>query len=78
MLGYIVDEKVFVLLNAGPTEKSFDNIILPDGQWKLIANNYEVNHVKGIKEKKTIKKLEGNTNLSILMEPESLRIWVKE
>ena len=76
MLGYIVDEKVFVLLNAGNSEDTFSEIELPEGNWKLIANNQAVNHIKGVKGKN--KKLKGGNTIEIVIEPESLRIWVKE
>jgi pullulanase/glycogen debranching enzyme len=78
LLGYIVDEKVFVLLNAGNKKNEFTDIILPQGNWKLIANNREVNIETGVRDDKKIMKLDGGKSLNIKMEPESLRIWVKE
>jgi pullulanase/glycogen debranching enzyme len=78
MLGYVVDEKIFVLLNAGSENAKFTNIKLPDGNWKLIANNQQVDHVNGVKDKKKISELKGGENLHIEMEAESLRIWVKQ
>ena len=77
-LGYIVDEKVFVLLNPGSKEYEFENIDLPEGNWKLIANTQEANHTKGVKDNKKTMKLSGAKIISVLMEAESLRIWVKE
>ncbi len=77
-LGYIVDEKVFVLLNPGSKEYEFENIDLPEGNWKLIANTLEVNYTKGVKDNKKTMKLEGGKSISIHMKPESLKIWVKE
>lgn len=77
MLGYIVDEKVFVLLNAGDTENEFNDVSLPEGKWKLIATNREVN-INGVKSEKKLKSLTGGKTMSFTMKPESLRIWVKE
>jgi pullulanase/glycogen debranching enzyme len=77
MLGYIVDEKVFVLLNAGDSENEFKGVILPEGKWKLIATNHEVN-IDGVKGDKKLKKLDGGKTTSFTMKPESLRIWIKE
>lgn len=76
-LGYIVDNKVFVLLNAGEEEATFKNIELPAGKWKLIANTKEVN-LKGVKDSRKLKTLSGGQSHSIQMEATSLRIWVNE
>ena len=75
-LGYIVNGKVLVLLNAGDEggEFSFD---LPEGNWKLIANNDAVNHINGVKDRKDLVNLTGGSQ-RIGMEATSLRIWVKE
>jgi len=78
MLGYIVDKKVFVLLNAGNTENEFTGIQLPEGKWKLIANNKEVNIKNGVKDSKKIENLKGGKTLNIDMAAESLKIWVKD
>lgn len=77
-LGYIIDEKVFVLLNAGENKYEFNAITLPEGNWKLIGNNNKINHIKGVKDNKNIKKLKGGKAINVLMNPESLRIWIKE
>jgi pullulanase/glycogen debranching enzyme len=76
-LGYIVDEKVFVLLNAGHAQAEFPNIKLPKGKWKMIANIEKVDVHKGIAENK-YSSLAGEETISIKMEPVSLGIWVKE
>lgn len=78
LLGYIVDEKVFVLLNAGASEAEFKAVHLPEGKWKLIANNQEVNHIKGVKDRKNMLRLKGGKPTNIIMDAESLKIWLKE
>ncbi len=78
MLGYVVDNKVFVLLNAGNKKAEFIDIDLPEGRWKLIANNQEVNHEEGVHDRKNVHHLRGGQTCDVLMESESLRIWVKE
>ncbi len=77
LLGYIVDQKVFVLLNAGRENGEFKEVNLPEGKWRLIATNEKVDFINGIKKDK-YKELEGGEPFNFLMEPESLRIWVKE
>lgn len=76
-LGYIVDKKVFVLLNAGPDAATFENIELPAGAWKLIGNSQAVNHVNGVNDEKGLMLLQGGQSVSIKMPGESLRIWCK-
>ena len=78
MLGYVVDGKVFVLLNAGTSAANFEDVTLPAGNWKLIANNEAVNHLNGVKDERKIMKLKGEQSLDINMQAESLRIWVRE
>ena len=39
MLGYIVDNKVLVLINAGNTNNTFEKVSIPNGHWKLIGTN---------------------------------------
>jgi len=74
-LGYIVNNQVLVLLNAGANEGNF-SFELPEGNWKLIANTKAVN-LEGVKDQKNLVSLAGGTQ-NIGMEATSLRIWVKE
>ena len=75
-LGYIVDEKVMVLLNAGQEAVNFENVPVPAGNWKLIGTTDAIN-VKGVKSKK-YRKLKGGNAADFEMSPTSLLIWVKE
>lgn len=77
-LGYIVDEKVFVLLNTSDKETTFKEVVLPEGNWKLIANNKAVNIKKGVKDHKAIMKLKGGKASNFTVPSTSLKIWVKE
>jgi pullulanase len=77
-LGYLVDNKVFVLLNAGQDPATFTDITLPEGKWKLIANTEAINHQKGVKNGGKHERLVGNTSYSIDMSATSLLIWTKE
>ncbi len=77
-LGYVVDEKVFVILNAGPNDAEFSDITLPEGNWTLIANTDGVNVDKGVKDTRSLMKLRGGQSFDVTMEPTSLRIWVRE
>ena len=77
LLGYIVNEKVFVLINAGEKDYLFKDIALPKGNWKLVGNTNAVN-LDGVKDNKKFKNLLGNTSVEIPMESTSMRIWIKQ
>jgi pullulanase/glycogen debranching enzyme len=78
LLGYLVDQKILVLLNAGPAGYEFTGIELPEGRWKLVANNQAVDPLQGVRDEKSLVHMEGGRPVSIHMKPESLRIWVKD
>ncbi|HMQ81386.1 MAG TPA: alpha-amylase family glycosyl hydrolase [Saprospiraceae bacterium] len=78
LLGYIVDNQVMVLLNAGQQSNTFSGIAIPEGNWKLIANTNEVNHLKGVNAPKGLMNIKGGKSVDIQMEATSLLIWVRE
>ena len=75
VLGYIVDGKVLVLLNASDKSFNFEVSNLPEGNWKLIANNNTVN-INGVKDNS--KKIKGGQSQTIKIDSKSLNIWVLE
>ncbi len=77
MLGYCVDDKVVVLINAGQKVNAFENVQFPEGQWKLIATTDAVNHKKGVRGPRGLKHIRGNKTITVDMKPTSLYIWVK-
>jgi pullulanase len=78
LLGYIVDNSVFVLINTGRSEGSFENIAVSDDiTWKLVANNDFVNLSNGISESE-YSRLMGGQSYKITLQPASLRIWIRE
>lgn len=77
LLGYVVDEKVLVLLNASSRAATFRQINLPAGKWKLIANKNEVN-LKGARDARDKMKLKGGKRIDMSVDPTSLLIWIKE
>jgi pullulanase/glycogen debranching enzyme len=72
-LGYIIDNKILVLMNVDTKQGSF-TFKLPDGKWKLIAKNEAVD-LNGLKDSKS--KLEGGEN-NLSLDGTSFKIWVKE
>ena len=77
-LGYVVNGQVCVLLNAGEVVAAFQDLTLPEGNWKLIANIQEINHLDGVQDERELMNLQGENPTNIIMQPESLYIWVKE
>lgn len=51
VLGYLVDDKVLVLINAGDFGYNL-NFNLPEGNWKLVGDINEINLEEGLKVKK--------------------------
>ncbi|MCA9732743.1 pullulanase [candidate division KSB1 bacterium] len=78
MLGYLVDEKVLVLLNAENKTNTFKQFSIPAGEWHLIATTKAIDPVNGVQDESVNVKLSGGDNLNIKMEPTSLFIWVRK
>lgn len=77
VLGYIVDEKVLVLLNTGNSPYIFEIPNLPVGEWKLIGNNQAID-IDGVKDEKDLMKFKGGSTQQISLPAEGLKMWVKE
>ena len=76
LLGYVVNERVFVLLNAGQDAGVFEDVALPSGNWKLVGSNEAVDHTSGVTHE-VMSDLQGGTH-RLEVAPESLFIWIKE
>ncbi len=78
LLGYMVAEKVLVVLNAGDENGTIYNIYLPEGTWKLIANKHAVDHINGVTDAVAGSEMQGNQTVNIEIEREGLYIWVRQ
>ncbi|MGH1364117.1 MAG: alpha-amylase family glycosyl hydrolase [Calditrichia bacterium] len=78
LLGYIVNNSVLVLMNAGDKPFEFKRLEIPVGNWRLVATNEAVNHQKGVKSSTLPQKLTGKRKYSIKVDKRSLAIWVKK
>lgn len=76
-LGYILDDKMLILLNSAEYDFVFYVNELPQGKWKLIGNNDAFNHVKGVEGLPEENMLYGG-NLTLKLPAEGIRVWVKE
>lgn len=77
LLGYIVDKKVFVLINTDQKSGSFKNIVLADGNWRLAATIDSVDYVNGISGQDD-SVLKGGKSYDFKLDGESLKIWVNK
>lgn len=75
-LGYVVNERVLVLINTSSSQQSFENVTLPEGMWRLIANANAVDHVNGVSGAN--ERLEGGQSWSLELPATSLKIWIRE
>jgi pullulanase len=76
LLGYVVGGEVLVLANAGDTAASFQNVELPPGRWRLIADGERIDHVRGLRGPDQL--LTGGGAQSVPAPANALRIWVRE
>ncbi len=79
LLGYLVDKKVMVVMNVGEGLGRMQ-FTLPEGNWKLIANNEMVDHINGIEKSKEDKEwlmLQGGEQ-TIALPAEQVKIWVRQ
>lgn len=76
LLGYIVDDQVFVLINAGADQNTFHSITLPHGKWELIGTVDEIN-LNGVKGPRILKTITGGRAYDFTLNGDTLMIWVK-
>ena len=77
VLGYVVADRVMILLNAGKSSFTLDRALLPSGNWKLIATSDDVNHITGVKSASVPELLNTKVIKNLALPLESLHIWVK-
>lgn len=75
-LGYLVDDKVLVLINAGHEPIDFENVELPKGKWQLVGTSDAIN-IKGVKSKNKTTKVKAGVN-KVTVEPLSQYVWIKK
>ena len=78
-LGYVVDEKVFVLINTGGLPHDWEQVWLPAGTWRLIGNNDGLDHVKGVKDaNRALMSLEGHRHHHFRLEGRQFKVWLRQ
>lgn len=72
LLGYTVADRVLVLINTGDDSATFDNVNLPNGKWRLVADADRVD-MRGL----DVAAIPGGRTHSLSLPPTSLKIWVR-
>lgn len=78
MLGYIVDNKVMVLINAGNTKSKFEKISVPNGDWQLMGTNEKITSFDNIKTSNNLMIIKEAKQTDISLDKTSIQIWVKK
>jgi glycosidase len=76
LLGYVVDGKVLVLTNVGATAGQFENVTMPAGRWRKIADGIRIDHVRGVRGLDA--RLVGGRAVTLAAPATSVQIWVRE
>ncbi len=77
LLGYFVNNQILVLLNTDNQKGVFEHVRLPEGEWKLIAQNGRFNLRDGIAGHPLFW-LQGASEFSVELEGGGILIWIKE
>lgn len=75
LLGYLIGGEVLVLANVGNTPAKFDGVIVPQGNWRKIADGKTIDHLKGVGGKDAT--LLGGASVTLDSPAQSLQIWVR-
>ena len=73
LLGYLIDNKVLVLLNVGEKADVFSAVDVPTGKWKLVGTSQSVN-LQGVRGQG----LTGGKAQDLKVGAKEIMIWVKE
>jgi len=76
LLGYLVDERVLVLINTDEEARTFEAVTLPAGSWRLIADGDRVDHLNGVEG--IDGRITGAQPATLSLPAASLKIWVRE
>jgi hypothetical protein len=76
LLGYVVGERVLVLINTEERPNTFADVVLPPGRWKQIADGQRIDHVRGVRG--PYARLTGGQALTFTLPATTMMIWVRE
>jgi pullulanase len=76
-LGYVVDDRVLVLLNPSKIQGYFDTPMLKEGLWQLVGTKQGIS-LRGMKHARLPQRLYGGQGYSINLNPGDIAIWVRD
>ena len=76
-LGYVVDDRVLVLLNPSKVQGYFDTPMLKEGLWQLVGTKQGIS-LRGMKHARLPQRLYGGQGYSINLNPGDIAIWVRD
>jgi pullulanase/glycogen debranching enzyme len=76
-LGYLVDDRVLVLLNPSKIQGYFDTPMLKEGLWQLVGTKQGIS-LRGMKHARIPQRLYGGQGYSINLNPGDIAIWVRD
>jgi hypothetical protein len=74
LLGYIIDGKLAVVMNAGREAASFSGFALPAGNWKLIGNNSGMS-LNGVKDSRNFRNYRSG---DFELPAAGFKVWMRE
>ncbi|GAB4396572.1 MAG: type I pullulanase [Microscillaceae bacterium] len=79
LLGYVVADRIAVVMNVEEKAHDFPGFVLPPGKWKLIGDNGGFDHSKGLKRKKEeMGQVVGGKPLPLQLPAFGFKVWMKE
>lgn len=77
LLGYVIGERLLVLVNTNEQSGVFENVTLPaNSNWKLVANDERVEPEKGIAGKQD-SLVRAKVDLQFEVPAQSVKIWIR-
>lgn len=83
LLAYSIDDSILVAVNVGETAGTFDELKYPGEQWRLLADNGQINLSEGLSPEQGSAQggAQANANKKgdkLLLPPLSIRIWIHQ
>ncbi|MEM8560117.1 MAG: alpha-amylase family glycosyl hydrolase, partial [Bacteroidota bacterium] len=73
LLGYVVDDRVLVLVNSSDAPQTFSGVDLAGGTWTLVSDGQRIDHEDGLGET-----LDGGQAHDVAVPERTAMIWVRE
>ncbi|MEM8558615.1 MAG: hypothetical protein AAGG50_12405, partial [Bacteroidota bacterium] len=73
LLGYVVDDRVLVLVNSSDAPQTFAGVDLSGGTWTLVSDGQRIDHEDGLGET-----LDGGQAHDVAVPERTAMIWVRD